>query len=136
MQCVVGRVPIFCNAIRHKWLVSPYITVFLKCCDGVETISFHVVITETIEADLFDQPARQFEQFRIDVRVAMRKIGHLAECAFIPGLVVARVKAFPVARELPALRFEQSPARLIDERIELLFIPSVVVVEDDIRDHA
>src|SRR6185436_17319267 len=117
---------------RHKWLVVTHITIFLKCRDRVRAIAFYKIITETVEPHLFDQPARQFKQLSIYVWITMREIGHLAECAFIPGLIVAGVKTFPVAWELSTPGVEQSPARLIDEGIEFLFIPSVVVVENDI----
>jgi len=59
----------------------------------------------------------------------MRQIGHVTEGHFIPGLIHARMKTFPVARELSAFRIEQSPARLTGDGIDLLRVRSAIVIE-------
>src|SRR3990172_883331 len=64
----------------------------------------------------------------------MRQIGHVTERHFIPHLIHARMKTFPVARELSAFRIEQSPARLSGDGIDLLGVRSAIVIEDYIRD--
>src|SRR3989304_4940750 len=64
----------------------------------------------------------------------MRQIGHVTEGHFIPRLIHARMKTFPVARELSAFRIEQSPARLSGDGIDLLRVRSAIVIEDHVRD--
>ena len=81
---VARIVPEFRDAIGLNRLSVAHVAIFLDGRDGVGAIAFDEVIAKAVEADLFDQPARQLEQLGIDVRIAVREIGHVAESHLIP----------------------------------------------------
>ncbi len=118
-----GVVPELGHAVGLEELAVAHVAIFLDGGDGVGAVAFDEVVAEAVEADLFDQPARQLEQLGIDIGVAVREIGHVAEGHLIPRFVHVGMEAFPVARELAALGIEAGPARLAGDGIDLLRSP-------------
>src|SRR6185369_10208811 len=90
------------------------------------------VVAKTVETDLFDQPLGVVEDAGRDARIDMAEIGHVAEGAGIIFPVRGRVEAGPVAGEDVAFRGKAGPALLVDDRVKLLPVGAVVMVENQV----
>ncbi len=127
-------IPELGHAVRVERLPLAHIAILLDGGDGVGPIALDVVVAEAVKADLLDQPARQLQDLGIDVGIAVRQVGHVAERALVPALVHGRVEALPIPREFATLRFEQGPALLTGKGIDLGRIRAGVVIDDHVRD--
>src|SRR5438046_7433312 len=83
---------------------------FLNRTHHPTAVTFDHVIAESIEANFFQEPAGIGDKFGINKWRAMTKVRHVIESGAVPGLVLAGMKAFPIARKFAAVRIELRPA--------------------------
>src|SRR6185369_2233575 len=90
------------------------------------------IISEAVKADLIDHPLGVIEYAGGDAGVDMAEVRHIAEGGGIQFLVRGGVEAGPVAGKNATLGGEPRPMFLLKDRVELLLVGAVVVVEDQV----
>src|SRR5438874_5970786 len=103
-------VPAFADRIRIETTATAQGAQLLNRPYHPTAVTFDHVIAESIEANFFQEPAGIVDEFGINQWRAMTKVRHVTESGTVPGLVLAGMKASPIARKFGALRVEFRPA--------------------------
>src|SRR5439155_19720650 len=103
-------VPASAHPVRLETAATAQGAQFLNRTHHPTAVTFDHVIAESIEANFFQEPAGIVDEFGINQWRAMTKVRHVTESGTVPSLVLAGMKAFPIARKFAALRVEFRPA--------------------------